>query len=117
MKRGTHGFTVEIFRLREKAVPVDVLEVAPRVVGLAFEPGATACRFSVVLESPVAAGRYTIAFYSFGDKGITHLYSLDDKMYNGAAAVRVWTGSVRCVLACKRVHGADAAAARQLVVL
>jgi len=75
---------VEIFRLREKTVPVDVLEVTPRVMGLAFEPGVAATRFALVMESPTAAGRYTIAFYSFGDKGITHLFSLDDKMYNGA---------------------------------
>ena len=30
-KRGTMGFTVELFRLRDKNVPVDVLDIPVRV--------------------------------------------------------------------------------------
>ena len=76
-------------------MPVDVLEIAPRVVSVTFEPGVNATRFCLITESPTTAGRYTIAFYSFGDKGITHLFSLEDKALNGACVWGLQWGGAR----------------------
>jgi translation initiation factor 3 subunit B len=82
-RKGSHGFTLEFFRLRDKAVGVEVLEVKERVLDLTWEPGAFSTRFALVLESPTNASRYTLSFYELGEKGPpTLLLSLEDKMYN-----------------------------------
>ena len=76
------GFTVELFRLRDKNVPVDVLDIPNRVVDIKFEPGATTTRFALVTEA-TAPGRFTIAFYQLAEKGgVVPLFSLEDKMHN-----------------------------------
>ena len=78
------GFTVELFRLRDKNVPVDVLDIPTRVVGLSFEPtlGGTQPRFALVTESTML-GRFNITFYQLAEKGgAVPLFSLEDRVQN-----------------------------------
>jgi len=60
---GSAGYTIEIFRLRERDVPVTVMEVAERVRALSWEPGAAASRFALVTESPALVNAFNISFY------------------------------------------------------
>lgn len=77
-RKGTHGYTLQIFRLREKSVPVEVMEFKERVHDVKFEPGSA--RFGVVLgDGP----RYTVAFFTIGERGPpTPIVTLTDKPYN-----------------------------------
>lgn len=88
-RKGSHGFTLEIFRLRDKAVAVEVMEVPQRVLDLVWEPTGPAspagapARFALVLESPTSPSRCSFAFYEVGDKGAPHLlFVLEDKGFN-----------------------------------
>jgi translation initiation factor 3 subunit B len=58
---GTCGWTIDIFRLREKDCPVQVLEIADQIKGLMWEPNGN--RFAVVTENSVMRGTHNIAFY------------------------------------------------------
>jgi translation initiation factor 3 subunit B len=88
-RRGAHGFTLEFFRLRDKAVGVEVMETPNRVLDLFWEPGTGAtgtgagARFALVTEAPAQPSRYAIGFYEVTDKGAPHLlFSLDDRIHN-----------------------------------
>ena len=72
-RKGSHGFTLELFRLRDKTVGVEVLEVKERVLDLIWEPGAASTRFALIMEPPSMASRYIISFYSMQPVGPPHL--------------------------------------------
>lgn len=98
---GTCGWTIELFRLREKDVPVQVLEVSEHVRGLFWEPSsASGHRFAVVTDHPTVRGHYNISFYDMQAEGAagagssakavestkpTLLFTLEEKPYNAVS--------------------------------
>jgi len=93
---GGNGWTIELFRLREKDVPVQVLDVADCIRGLHWEPSGT--RFALVTETPVPSA-FNIAFYEMPEKATgkpTLLFTLENKPYSSV----VWSPRGEfCVLA------------------
>ena len=88
-KKGSAGYSLELFRLKDKGVPVEVVETSVRVVDFAWEPNGV--RFAMVLgDGPT---RYTVAVYSMvggalgadGGKSVQLLFNLEEKACNSLA--------------------------------
>lgn len=78
-KKSTAGFSVELFRLRSKDTPIEVLDVKERVNAFAWEPHGA--RFAMMLgDGPT---KYSVAFYEMGSKGApTPYWELPDRSLN-----------------------------------
>ena len=83
---GSAGWTIELFRLRDKEVPVTVLEVAEHVRGLSWEPAGA--RFALITDSTALVNTYNITFYRMADapsKPPEKLFVLENKPHNSVA--------------------------------
>jgi len=70
------GYNLEVYRLAERGVPVDVMEVKDKVTHLSWEPSGN--RFAVVSGE---GARSTVGFYQVAerDKGIVPLFVWEGK--------------------------------------
>lgn len=80
VKAKKQATTFELFRIREKDIPVEALELDDFVLNFAWEPRGQ--RFAIVHAEVANAPRPNVSFYSMAGKKVKHSATLDKRPCN-----------------------------------
>lgn len=70
-RRAKKKYNFEIFRMREKDIPIEQVEIKEDVISFAWEPQGT--KFSIISSSETNSKTNNIIFYDMNEKIVKHL--------------------------------------------